>query len=748
MTGDLTRESIEEADAETETFESAAFTGAEGTESLIGQARILVDKPAPGEIITISAALGQRYVINFDPAIAQIRVEGDNLVLVFDDGSRIVFENLGALAPSENEPVFEIAGAEIPGGTLFGQALALAEGEVRPEVVTTLETAAGAVGPLGTGATQYSDDMGEPIDLLVAQGVIPPVFLEFSVPELEPELVLAPSAPVAVDDSNTGPEIVHGPTNLIIVFDRSGSMSNDPNVPGFSERIDLTRAALASLFNAVGSQGTANVLVVDFALDAAISGWMTIEEANAYLAGLEASGLTNYDAAIELAVTAFDLPGAPTIGDNVVYFLSDGKPNRPSDSVGITGDEVTAWEKFLEANDMPAFAVGIGNGVTESNLDPIAHDPTDPAGAANTPILVTEESQLIDTLLGTLSIFTGNILTGAGNPDSTPDSFGADGPGTPEITSVVLNSAATLGVTGLPFDVAIAAAVGVITLTGSLAGTDHWVLEVDTEGAGAGDYSLTLLRPLPHAVDGGTASLVFDYTIQDLDGDISAASLTIHITDVPEFERLPLIVDLTTPDNADTLIGTDEAEILAGDDGNDTLDAGGGNDFLFGGDGSDQLLGGEGNDVLVGGRGNDSLFGGPGDDVLSGGDGTDTLNGGSGADTLYGSGIRGISGSTIFDYDSVDDAGDTIIGFDDTGGSQDVIDLSDIFTGPESFLTLLSDGKLVLDTSGDVGGDPGTNDTVVEVDLDGSSGSVFLPVTLVTVFDTTLDSFDSANFLV
>ncbi len=298
MTGDPTRGSIDETDAETETFESAAFTGAEGTESLIGQARILIDRPAPGEIIIISAALGQRYIINFDPAIAQVQVEGDNLVLVFDYGSRIVFENLGALAPSEIAPVFEIAGAEIPGGTLFGRALALAEGEVR------LETAAGAAGLLGTGATQYSDDTGETIDLLLAQDVIPPVFLEFGVPELEPELELPPSAAVF------------------------------------------------------------------------------------------------------------------------------------------------------------------------------------------------------------------------------------------------------------------------------------------------------------------------------------------------------------------------------------------------------------------------------------------------------------ISGSTIFDFDSVDDAGNTIIGFDDTGGSQDVIDLSDIFTGPESFPTLLSDGNLVLDTSGDVGGDAGTNDTVVKVDLDGSSGGVFLPVTLVTVFDTTLDSSDSANFLV
>ena len=37
----------------------------------------------------------------------------------------------------------------------------------------------------GTGATHYSDDMGDVIDLLDAQGVIPPVEMSFSVPELE-----------------------------------------------------------------------------------------------------------------------------------------------------------------------------------------------------------------------------------------------------------------------------------------------------------------------------------------------------------------------------------------------------------------------------------------------------------------------------------------------------------------------------------------------------------------------------------
>lgn len=607
------------------------------------------EPPSGGEIILPSPA-NRVYDLRFDPRLAQVQVidadgDGDlDVVLLFNAGtpeqSRIVFVDMVESAESGASPMLQIGAAQFGADVVVQQAQALS-GE-RPTLETTAQAGPEAV---GTGATQYDDDLGAVIDLLAPQGVIPPVEMGF--PSLEPtvaeddplaaDIETTDSVPVAVDDANRGPEIVRGPTNLIIVFDRSDSMTADPNVPGFSERIDLARAALADLFNAVGSQGAVNVLVIDFAADAALSGWVTIEQANAYLAGLanpsEPGPSTNYDAAIELAKTAFDIPGHPTSGDNIAYFFSDGMPNRPSGSVGITGDEVTAWENFLETHNIRAFALGIGTGVSESNLDPIAFDPNDPAGPANTPILVTDESQLIDLVVGTLSTFTGNILTGAGDPVSAPDDFGANGPGTPEITSVDLDSGATSGITGLPFDVAVAASPGEITLTGSLAGTDYWVLEVDSEGTGAGDYELTLLQPLPHTVEGGTASLVFDYTIQDADGDTSTASLTIDITDVPDFERLPLIVD-PTPDDNDILVGTDQAEILGGDDGNDTLNAGGGGDFLFGGRGSDQLFGGEGNDVLVGGRGNDSLSGGPGDDVLSGGYGADRLTGGTGADTF------------------------------------------------------------------------------------------------------------------
>lgn len=170
--GDLTRGPIDETDAKTETFKCVGITDTAGTASSIGRARHLIHKPAPGEIIIMSAAPGQRHVINFDTSAAQVRVAGDNLILILKDGGRIVFENLAALAPSENAPVFAIAGREVPGGALFGTALAFGEGEVRPAPAATLETVARAVRTPGRAAAESSGDVGEGQDVMDVNDIL------------------------------------------------------------------------------------------------------------------------------------------------------------------------------------------------------------------------------------------------------------------------------------------------------------------------------------------------------------------------------------------------------------------------------------------------------------------------------------------------------------------------------------------------------------------------------------------------
>ncbi len=132
-------------------------------------------QPDPGQIIEIQAALGLRFIINFDPALAVVTVDGDNLVMTFPNGGQIVIAGLGALADDPNAPTFLIAGAEIPAATLLQTTIALAAGEAGPDATATLETAAGAEGPVGTGETQYREDLGDIINTLIASPVIPPV---------------------------------------------------------------------------------------------------------------------------------------------------------------------------------------------------------------------------------------------------------------------------------------------------------------------------------------------------------------------------------------------------------------------------------------------------------------------------------------------------------------------------------------------------------------------------------------------
>lgn len=224
----------------------------------------------------------------------------------------------------------------------------------------------------------------------------------------------------------------------------------------------------------------------------------------------------------------------------------------------------------------------------------------------------------------------------------------------------------------------------------------------------------------------------------------------------------------------DTLEGGGGVDSLYGGSGNDELDGGGGNDRLYGDAGNDVLVGGDDNDTLYGGGGNDSLSGDGGADVAYGGAGNDTLAGGDSDDTLYGGSgndiIGGGDGANVFyggygadaltggaDPDtfvflSLSDRKDTISGFDP---AEDVIDLTDIFTGTETFAELLAANKLLLQQV-DADNDGTADDVRILVDVDGSdpsdpSGAAdgpIAPVVLVDVTNTIIADFNSTNLLV
>ena len=97
----------------------------------------------------------------------------------------------------------------------------------------------------------------------------------------------------------------------------------------------MAKAAINELLEQYDNRGDVMVRLVTFAANGTEVGnvWMTVDQAKAVVAGLSATGNTNYDAAIIAAMGAFTdatmLSGPGT--QNVSYFISDGDPTANSD---------------------------------------------------------------------------------------------------------------------------------------------------------------------------------------------------------------------------------------------------------------------------------------------------------------------------------------------------------------------------------------------------------------------------------
>ncbi|NIA72030.1 hypothetical protein HBA54_25850 [Pelagibius litoralis] len=163
-----------------------------GTAALKGQAvaPVTLAPPAPGETLVVAPQAGAIYVLDFMPQDATVQSDGDNLIFVFDDSGdggadrQIVFENLAELTGEGEAPTFQIAGTSFSTDVLFNQAQVLAG------VSDPLETAIGEDGDaLGGGATAYSDNLGDVIELLTAQGVIAPTELQFGLAAVEDDAI-------------------------------------------------------------------------------------------------------------------------------------------------------------------------------------------------------------------------------------------------------------------------------------------------------------------------------------------------------------------------------------------------------------------------------------------------------------------------------------------------------------------------------------------------------------------------------
>ncbi|WP_434628365.1 retention module-containing protein [Pseudomonas sp. Z6-14] len=318
---------------------------------------------------------------------------------------------------------------------------------------------------------------------------------------------------VASERSVTATEI---DSNLLIVLDVSGSMKDASGVPGLS-RMDLAKQAVSALLDKYDDMGDVKVQLVTFSGSATDQSavWVDVATAKTLIAALKAHGDTNYDAAVATAQTAFATSGKLAGAQNVGYFFSDGKP-----TLGEIGsaDEV-AWKAFLDANGIKNYAIGLGSGARNINLDPLAHD-----GSTHTDtnaVVVTDLNQLNSVLSGTVQgvPVTGSLLGEGG-------SFGADGG---FVKSLLVDG------TTYSYNPDANGGQGALTASG---GTNHGVFNTATNTVSiATGHDGTLVVNLDtgafsYTSQTTTGTLITEnigYTLSDNDGDLASSNLVIKV---------------------------------------------------------------------------------------------------------------------------------------------------------------------------------------------------------------------------
>jgi T1SS-143 domain-containing protein len=337
-------------------------------------------------------------------------------------------------------------------------------------------------------------------------------------------------APVATSQTITANNSVD--SNLMITLDISGSMTTKDGVKDGTQTLSRLQSAIQSVKNLLDSydaMGDVKVALVVFAglgqTKQLGTTWLTVEQAKAYLNTLSASGDTNYDAALNTVMNAYNSSGKLDNAQTVSYFFTDGQPtrgvggsgdltgseNNNSSDIGIQAAEQAKWEAFLNQYHIKSYAIGMGSGVTSNTeLDPIAYDGQ--TGTNTNGIRVTSFSQLDSVLSETVSSpVSGTLLANGG--------FGADGGYVKSISvdgsTYTFNSAnGNISVTG--------------TDNSSYDSTSHKLLITTAKGTllidmDDGTFTFT---PKNTTVTGISA---FDYTLSDKDGDTSSATLTVNV---------------------------------------------------------------------------------------------------------------------------------------------------------------------------------------------------------------------------
>ncbi|CAN4267737.1 VCBS repeat [Methylophilaceae bacterium] len=348
---------------------------------------------------------------------------------------------------------------------------------------------------------------------------------------------------VPLGSSNT----VNVNSNVMLIIDVSGSMKTVDSGTG-ATRLALAKVGAKALLDKYDDYGDVMVQVVKFDSNASVANggtWMTISAAKTYIDSLAAGSYTNYDRALDTAMTVDfgTAKGAQAGALNVSYFFSDGNPTEDSagkrntsfttdptsaafqsQDIGIQTGEEWAWKQYLEANNVISYAYKIGAAnVNLGYLDPIAYNVgtsgdidaavADLATLAQSVLI--PEAQLQPKVVDIPPGIVGNIILDSGS------NFGPDGASpTAQLMEVVYN-----GTT--------------YTFSANDSETPDISLDVDLGNnnsanlgtlkiKGDGSYSFT---PSTFNVGQAGLSATLEYTIQDSTGDKATANFIIEITD-------------------------------------------------------------------------------------------------------------------------------------------------------------------------------------------------------------------------
>ncbi|KLN52632.1 tandem-95 repeat protein [Variovorax paradoxus] len=447
-------------------------------------------------------------------------------------------------------------------------------GGVTTEVMTV---AVGNVTATGAGQFEagYTVTLKAPIDHLPGNGE--------GVSNLHFEAVVsdgqASGAPVGfeVPVKDDAPVLVNGEqavdvapidTNLMVILDLSGSMGQETPT-----RLSRAKEAIQNLIDGYDLYGDVRVQLVTFSTTGASQqAWMTAAEAKALVQNLQASGSTNYDAALAAAMNGFSATGKLDGAQNVSYFLTDGEPtlgdgnteqlanssNSSTADRGIQAGEEAIWTNFLSTHQINSFALGLGsslNAAAQAFIDPIAYNGN--TGANTNGQIVTDTSQLNDMLQGTISVppTVSNLLTGGLGGSS---GFGADG-----------GHVSTLSIDGTTY--AFDSSTGLMTKTGPATGSDysynaatHQVTIATAQGGklvvdfDSGEFSYQVA---PRTSGSHNYDETLSYQVVDRDGDASnLATQTLHVNYTPAAGAAGAAALFSSADSLG-LAGVDEATV-------------------------------------------------------------------------------------------------------------------------------------------------------------------------------------------